>query len=195
MKNMIFWSNFSWVYFPAVYIRGVLCQRLMYHAHLSRQERPVSVCKCSLCIRWALMESVSSQTSAQSYKAPEAPRSACATPWGSAVSAHCGWGSSEAFLGRAASSGLSVLALGEMLPIFHVSSGITSPSQGSPQLLVAIVLYHPRKAASSPHRSGNPTDPSSPGASFVLALYAVTLFLVSGGPLTAVPSFSCEKHQ
>lgn len=72
-------------------------------------------------------------------------------PRGSAVSARCGWCSSEAFLGTAASSGLSVLALEEMLPISHVSSGITSPNQGPPRLLVAIVLYHPKRQH-LPHR-------------------------------------------
>lgn len=153
------------------------------------------VCMCGLCIRWALMGGVSSQTSAHcSRKCQKAPHSGCAMP-SSAVSAHCGWGSSEAFLGRGASSGLSGLALGEMLPISHVSSGITSPSQGSPQLLVAIVLYHLKRAAPSPHRSGDPMDPSPPGVTFVLALCAVTLLLLSGRPRTAAPSFTCAKHQ
>lgn len=112
----------------------------------SRQERPESVCMCSLCICRALMEGVSARQQHTVTKHQKNPCSGCAMPWSSAVSAHCGWGSSEALLGRAASSGLSVLALGKMLPISHVSSGIISPSQGN-------CFVPPEKAASSPHRS------------------------------------------
>lgn len=67
MKNTILCS---WVYFPAVYIRGDLWSWCTTYIS-SRQERPESECVCSLCMCRALMEGASSQTSAHCYKAPE----------------------------------------------------------------------------------------------------------------------------
>lgn len=192
MKNVIFWSNFSSVYFPGVYIRGDLCYRVMYHIHSSRQQRPecVHVVVCAyaeLC--WRV-----SPVRHQHTKPQKGPGFACAMPWGSAVSAHCGWGSSEAFLGRAASSGLCS-GFGGDAAYFPCVLWDNLTQTRLPSAAHGNCFAPHKKAASSLCRSANPMDPSSPGVSFVLALCAVTLLLFSGRPCTTVPSFSCAKHQ
>lgn len=124
------------------------------------------------------MGSVCSQTAAHCHKALEEPLLWLCHALGLSCLSHCGWGSSEALLGRAASPGLSVLALGEMLPISHVSS----PSQGS---ACSNCFVPPEKAAPSPHRSEIPWIPALLECllSWLSAQWPYSWFLAGHAPL------------
>lgn len=129
-----------------------------------------------------------SQTAAHCYKAPEEPllwlchalELSCLSPlWLGLI-----WGS----FGQSSQLRALCSGFGEDAAYFPcvVWDNLTQPRQ---------LFCTTRKGSFLPTQKWNLMDPSSPGVSFVLALCTVTLLLVSGRPCTAVPSFSCAKHQ
>lgn len=125
-------------------MRGDLCYRVVYHAHSSRQERPecvhVQFVHMLSSVGGCLQPDISTL-----FKAPEGPWLWLCHALGLSCLSPLWLGHIWGFFGQSSQLRALFWLWGEMLPISHVSSGITSPSQGSPQLLVAIVMHHTKR--------------------------------------------------